>query len=128
MSSFSTQGTLVTLDLWLYEWPEWVDIREAALSSLEVSKMHVVDDVEHHFDPQGTTAVWILAESHMAIHTYPEESFMAIDIFTCGDEGDPVAAAGVFATHFNCKNIAVNTVKRGVLPPNNVDAINGRQY
>ncbi|ONN64004.1 MULTISPECIES: adenosylmethionine decarboxylase [Herbaspirillum] len=39
----------------------------------------------HHFGPgQGVTGVLLLAESHLSIHTWPEEQFAALDIFLCG--------------------------------------------
>jgi S-adenosylmethionine decarboxylase len=39
----------------------------------------------HKFEPQGVTAVVMLAESHMSIHTWPERGECALDIYTCGD-------------------------------------------
>ena len=40
----------------------------------------------HHFDENGAfTSLYLLAESHLSIHTWPENSFIAIDVFTCGD-------------------------------------------
>lgn len=38
----------------------------------------------HAFDPQGVTAFALLAESHMAIHTWPETGQFAADLFFCG--------------------------------------------
>lgn len=40
---------------------------------------------KHKFKPQGFTAVFMLAESHFSIHTWPEKGMAACDIFTCGD-------------------------------------------
>ena len=40
----------------------------------------------HVFTPlNGYTAVIGLAESHMSIHTWPEEGKAAVDVYTCGD-------------------------------------------
>jgi S-adenosylmethionine decarboxylase proenzyme len=39
----------------------------------------------HKFEPQGVTAVVMLAESHMSLHSWPERGEVAIDIYTCGD-------------------------------------------
>lgn len=48
-------------------------------------------EVCHEFEPQGISVVAILAESHCAIHTWPEEDKRSatVDIFTCGGT-DPV--------------------------------------
>jgi S-adenosylmethionine decarboxylase len=37
----------------------------------------------HVFEPQGFTAIYLLSESHISIHTYPENNYAAIDIYTC---------------------------------------------
>ncbi len=39
----------------------------------------------HKFQPQGVTIVALLSESHISIHTWPENHSAAIDVFTCGD-------------------------------------------
>jgi len=113
MTSYSNAGQLVFADVWLEKWPEWNAINHAAWAALEASGMTVLDDIVHQFEPQGTTAVWILAESHMAIHTYPEANFIALDIFTCGNEGNPEKAAAVFAKALRLKHMTVKTAARG---------------
>jgi S-adenosylmethionine decarboxylase len=47
-----------------------------------------LNTVSHQFDPQGVTAVTLLAESHISIHTWPEKKMAVCDIFTCG-KADP---------------------------------------
>jgi S-adenosylmethionine decarboxylase len=42
------------------------------------------------FDPQGCSAVVILAESHVTIHTFPEEGYASFDAYTCGQQADPL--------------------------------------
>lgn len=39
----------------------------------------------HRFAPHGVSGVVVIAESHLAIHTWPERRFAALDLFTCGD-------------------------------------------
>ena len=43
----------------------------------------VVQKVEHKFHPQGETIVFILAESHFTLHTYPENNYISLDIYIC---------------------------------------------
>lgn len=45
------------------------------------------------FHPQGVTVVSVLAESHAAVHTYPEVGGYMVDVFTCGDRADPLKIA-----------------------------------
>lgn len=46
----------------------------------------VLNFMEHHFTPQGYTAVWLLSESHFAIHTFPEEQKSYIELSSCNTE------------------------------------------
>ena len=51
---------------------------------IETHKVTKLNSVEHKFQPQGATIVYLLAESHLSIHTWPEKNAAAIDFFTCG--------------------------------------------
>ena len=44
----------------------------------------VLNLISNKFQPQGVTAIALLAESHISIHTWPESNYSAVDIFTCG--------------------------------------------
>jgi len=43
----------------------------------------IVGFTEKHFSPQGYTCVWILAESHLAVHTFPENNLTYIELSSC---------------------------------------------
>ncbi len=45
--------------------------------------------IAHQFHPQGVTVLVLLSASHLAIHTWPEQGYAAIDVFTCGDRTRP---------------------------------------
>lgn len=45
------------------------------------------------FQPHGVTVVCLLAESHITLHTYPEDRGFMLDVFTCGDRADPLVIA-----------------------------------
>ena len=49
----------------------------------------VLNLISNKFEPQGVTAIALLAESHLSIHTWPESHYAAIDIFTCGQNMNP---------------------------------------
>lgn len=46
----------------------------------------------HRFKPQGVTAVALLSESHISLHTWPEHGYAAADAFTCGSHCKPEVA------------------------------------
>ena len=49
----------------------------------------VINSTFHHFSPYGVSGVVVIQESHLAIHTWPEYGYAAVDLFTCGDSVDP---------------------------------------
>ena len=51
--------------------------------------------ITHRFEPQGVTGLALLAESHISIHTWPENGYAAVDVFTCGDHTMPEKACEV---------------------------------
>ncbi len=53
----------------------------------------VLNLISNKFEPQGVTAIALLSESHISIHTWPESNYSAIDIFTCGQNMLPELAS-----------------------------------
>jgi S-adenosylmethionine decarboxylase proenzyme len=43
----------------------------------------ILNKSEHLFSPQGFTIIYLLSESHISIHTFPEHQYLAFDIYTC---------------------------------------------
>ncbi len=69
----------------------------------------------HHFTPSGgISAVAMLAESHISVHTWPERQYAAFDIFMCGD-AKPELAIPVLETAFTPRKVNISSHKRGVL-------------
>jgi|SRR5690606_30587723 len=67
----------------------------------------------HHFEPNGgVSGVAVLAESHISIHTWPENGYAALDVFMCGD-AQPEACVPVVEEAFRPDQIAVNDLLRG---------------
>ncbi len=58
-------------------------LREVCLKAVEASGLTAVGELFHQFDPHGVTGAVILAESHLAIHTWPESGFVTIDVYVC---------------------------------------------
>ncbi|MCG2717737.1 MAG: adenosylmethionine decarboxylase [Nanoarchaeota archaeon] len=67
------------------------------------AKLNKVGETSHQFDPYGATCVILLAESHISVHTWPENRIAVVDIFTCGKEGDAEKAFDVLLNKFKPK-------------------------
>ncbi|MDD2431949.1 MAG: adenosylmethionine decarboxylase [Firmicutes bacterium] len=70
----------------------------------------------HHFSPQGVSGVVVISESHLAIHTWPEFGYAAIDVFTCGESVDPWVACDYLFEKFDAQNVQSSEVQRGMVP------------
>ena len=58
-------------------------IEEIAQSIAGDMDLNVVKKLNHMFSPQGITLVYILSESHLIIHTWPELGIVNVDLVTC---------------------------------------------
>lgn len=47
--------------------------------------LKVVKKIENQFEPVGRTLLYILSESHLAIHTWPEYNTIHVDLLSCKD-------------------------------------------
>ena len=71
------------------------------------------------FDKSGAfTVLYLLAESHLSIHTWPEHNFIALDVFTCGDSNTQLIVDKIIE-YFEPKNTNILTLERGKLTHNN---------
>jgi len=70
----------------------------------------------HKFSPQGVSGVVIISESHLAIHTWPELGYAAVDVFTCGECVDPWDACNYLHKSFGAEDMKAQEIKRGIIP------------
>jgi S-adenosylmethionine decarboxylase len=68
-------------------------LRCALNRASKLAKASVLNLISNKFEPQGVTAIALLAESHISIHTWPESNYSAVDIFTCGQNMSPELAS-----------------------------------
>lgn len=59
------------------------DIKKIFDDALILSGFEIIRYVEHRFQPHGFTCLWLLGESHFAIHTFPEENQFYFEISSC---------------------------------------------
>ena len=73
----------------------------------------IVDNVFHLFNPHGVSGVVVIAESHLAIHTWPEYGYAAVDLFTCGETVDPWKAFEFLKEKLGSNHSTTMEMKRG---------------
>ena len=102
LSSFSNDEKLIhqskhfLLELYRCDFEKLNDesfLRCTLNRAAKVAKATVLNLISNKFEPQGVTAIALLAESHISIHTWPESNYSAVDIFTCGQNMMPELAS-----------------------------------
>ncbi len=73
----------------------------------------VINSTFHHFSPFGVSGVVVIQESHLAIHTWPEYQYAAVDLFTCGDTVDPWKSFDHLKEVFGATNYSALEMWRG---------------
>jgi len=56
----------------------------------------ILNKSEHKFEPQGLTILYLLSESHLSVHTFPERKYIAIDLYTCRDYADNIVYEEIY--------------------------------
>jgi len=92
-------------------------VRRAMMEAVQAAQATLLNLYIHTFNPQGVTGVAVLAESHLAVHTWPEYGYAAVDVFTCGQTADPEAAVKVLEGHFQPQRVRMQHIPRGVQGP-----------
>jgi spermidine synthase len=64
-------------------------IEESMVKAAQDANATVINSTFHHFSPFGVSGAVVIQESHLAIHTWPEFEYAALDIFTCGEVVNP---------------------------------------
>ena len=81
----------------------------------KLAKATVLNLISNKFEPQGVTAIALLAESHISIHTWPESNYSAVDIFTCGQNMLPELASQYLIEALKAEEHSLRLIERN--PP-----------
>ena len=84
----------------------------------KLAKATVLNLISNKFEPQGVTAIALLAESHISIHTWPESNYSAVDIFTCGRNMIPELASQYLIESLMAEEHSLRVIERN--PPTSV--------
>ena len=94
-------------------------LRSACLQAVEAAGLTSVGDRFHQFDPHGVTGAVILAESHLAIHTWPELGAVTLDVYVCNfgaeNSGKARALMNTLVAAFAPAQVERHALQRGAV-------------
>ena len=90
-------------------------VKASMVEAAKRAQATIVDVVFHEFSPVGISGVVVIAESHLAIHTWPEHRYAAVDVFSCGEVLQPELAADYLVEQLGAARASVVELQRGVL-------------
>jgi len=81
---------------------------------IKESNINVIGYKFHKFKPHGITGVYLLSESHISFHTWPEYNKISIDIYTCEIENDNLISKNIknMINSFSSKSYQLNKIIR----------------
>lgn len=88
-------------------------VEQSMVDAAREAQATVINSTFHHFSPYGVSGVVVIQESHLAIHTWPEFRYAAVDVFTCGTEVNPWIAYDYLKKAFKAKHGSAMEINRG---------------
>ncbi|MCA9709034.1 MAG: adenosylmethionine decarboxylase [Myxococcales bacterium] len=118
-------GTVPTIGshwiLEMYDCPaEVIDdvglVSAAIRGAAKAARSTLLHESAHSFEPQGVTALGLLAESHISVHTWPELGYAACDVLVVDPAADPEAACAHLASALESRHHHLQRIDRGRVP------------
>ena len=92
------------------------ELEQMMLETARIIEATVVTSSFHAFSPIGLSGVVVIAESHLAAHTWPEHGIVCIDLFTCSDQMKSSDGLAFLFESLQAASMSVKTVARGGKP------------
>jgi S-adenosylmethionine decarboxylase len=91
-------------------------VRDSLREAAKQANATLLNEVLHQFEPHGITALALLSESHISVHTWPEVRYAALDVFTCGSHTDPEEACRYLIKAFRAGRHSMTKLRRNPPP------------
>ena len=96
-------------------------LRTLCLDATNAAGLTAVGENFHQFAPQGVTGTVLLAESHLAIHTWPETGFVSVDVLVCNfstdNSGKAQALFDALRRALQPQRVCEHVLRRGAVEP-----------
>jgi S-adenosylmethionine/arginine decarboxylase-like enzyme len=105
----------------IFEFSAWLDSSDSkALQNifdalLKKSGFTILNFIDHTFIPHGYTAVWLLGDSHFAIHTFPEKKQAYIQLSSCNKKKYAIFM-NLLKKSLSVRSLRQKGVKIGIVP------------
>lgn len=109
---YATKGKHFIADVWVKG--EIPNLDKLVEKLMKKCKLHIADKLIKNFEPYGQTRLYLLTESHLTFHTYPEHWYFSIDMYTCGDEWEPEKALEVLGQIENLEHLQSDITLRWI--------------
>ncbi|MCL5008112.1 MAG: adenosylmethionine decarboxylase [Candidatus Marsarchaeota archaeon] len=93
-------------------------LTKLVIDSARAGNMHIIELITKKFPKYnefegGVSVIALIQESHIALHTWPESSYLTIDIYSCGSRSDPDIACRLMLDRIKPKKHRFYTADRG---------------
>lgn len=89
-------------------------ISKIAKESVERIGAQIVEECIHQFEPIGISYIAVITTSHFSIHTWPENGYAAVDVFSCNEE-IPMELSEILKAAFGAKNMKMQNIVRNII-------------
>jgi len=73
-----------------------IDIKDICRRLCHENDYKILGEIEHRFEPEGYTFLFLLSESHLSVHTFPERKYLSFDLYTCREYTDNSTYLSIF--------------------------------
>ena len=80
-------------------------IKDSLINASVIAKSPYLKIETHKFEPQGVTGFALLKDSHISIHTWPENGIAKCDIFCCSNDAKPKEAVEYLHRRFKSQEV-----------------------
>lgn len=89
------------------------EVERIMVEAAKRAKVTIVEKCFHQFSPYGVSGVVVIAESYLAIHTWPEYGYSAVDFFTCNHNIEIKNAIEYLKNEFKTETVEIKEIRRG---------------
>ncbi len=80
-------------------------VKETLIEAAKIGKLEILKVDTHKFEPYGVTGYALLSNSHLSVHTWPEDDIARCDLFSCNPDTDYKAVIQYMQTRFHSMEV-----------------------